>query len=58
MTQRELGVALGTKKKPVPLATISRWERGGTIEHPGMLFLALDALERQKHNGATGAEGG
>lgn len=52
MTQRELGVALGRvgdrKGKPIPLATISRWEQGGTIEHPGMLFRALDSLEREK----------
>ena len=53
MTQRELGEALGSKGKPVPLATISRWERGGTIEHPGMLFRALDSLERERAENAA-----
>ena len=58
LTQKELGVLLGTPKKPVPLATISRWERGGTIEHPGMLFLALDSLERQHRTNGSGDANG
>jgi len=47
MTQEELGVELGSPGKPIRVATISRWELGGTIEHPGMLLHAMDAIRRR-----------
>ncbi|HEX8851267.1 MAG TPA: helix-turn-helix transcriptional regulator [Gemmatimonadaceae bacterium] len=47
MTQKELGELLGPPGKPIPLATISRWELGGTIEHPGTLARAMTQLESE-----------
>jgi transcriptional regulator with XRE-family HTH domain len=53
ITQKKLGALLGTPEKPVPHATISRWELFGRIEHPGMLFLALAELKRRMKRKTT-----
>ncbi len=44
LSQSELAERLN-----VPANTISRWERGEmAIQHPEMLRLALDSIEREK----------
>ncbi len=42
MTQAELGRLLG-----VPQNTVSRWEMGAPMQHPKMLDLALEAIEKR-----------
>lgn len=43
LNQTELGRLLGVRQN-----TISRWELGETMQHPRMLDLALEAIEKRK----------
>lgn len=47
MTLKDLGAALGSNGKPIPITTIWRWEDGFKIAHPRMLSRAMDSIERE-----------
>jgi transcriptional regulator with XRE-family HTH domain len=49
LTQAQLAALLGSDLRVMSINTVSRWETGSVpIPHPGMLSLALEALERRR----------